>query len=86
VRELLQRGIADGSSYLYAVPDGGFIVFPLYRYFKVAGRLRLIGSIAEMIRTSWRVLWSRVQRPEVRHVRTVSKRTYAGACRRRLLT
>jgi hypothetical protein len=77
VRELLQQGVADGPSFLNAVPGTGFIVFPLCRYFKVAGPLRLIGSIIEVIRTSWPVLRTREQRPEVRYVRTVGKRTYA---------
>ncbi len=77
VRELLQRGITDSPSYLAAVPDGGFIIFPWSRYFRVFGPFRLIGSITEVLRTSWPALRGKVQRPEVRHVRTVSKRTYA---------
>ena len=77
IRELLRRGVTDGPSYLAAAPDGGFIVFPWSRYFHVFGPLRLMGSIIEVLRTSWPVLRGQVQRPEVRHVRTVSKKTYA---------
>lgn len=77
VRELLERGRDNASSYLAAAPDGGFVVIPWSRYFRVTGPLRLFGSIIEVFRTSWPVLRTKVQRPEVRHVRTVSKRTYA---------
>lgn len=77
VRELLQRGINDGPSYLSAVPDGGFIIFPWSRYYRVFGPFRLIGSLAEVLLTSWPALRAQVQRPEVRHARTVSKQTYA---------
>lgn len=77
IRDLLRRGITDGPSYLTAAPDGGFIVFAWSRYFRVFGPLRLIGSITDVLRTSWPALRGQTQRPEVRHVRTVSKRTYA---------
>jgi hypothetical protein len=76
-RELLGRGVPDGPSYLDAVPEGGFVILPLYRHFHISGPLRLIGSILEVIRTSWPVFRGRIQRPEVRHVKTVSKQTYA---------
>lgn len=77
IRELLRRGVTDGPSYLAAAPEGGFIVLPWSRYFHVFGPLRLIGSITEVLRTSWPAMRGQVQRPEVRHVRTVSKKTYA---------
>lgn len=77
VRELLDRGIVDAALYLVAVPEGGFIVFPWSRYIRVGGPFRVIGSIVEVFRTSWPVLRAKVQHPEVRHVRTVSKRTYS---------
>lgn len=77
IRELIRRGVTDGPSYLTATPDGGFIVFPWSRYFHVFGPLRLMGSIIEVLRTSWPALRGQVQRPEVRDVRTVSKTTYA---------
>lgn len=77
VRELLQRGITHGPSYLSAAPEAGFIVFPWSRYFGVFGPLRMIGSIPEVMRTSWPAVRGRVRRPEVRHVQTVSKGTYA---------
>lgn len=77
VRELLQRGITNGPSYLATTPDGGFIIFPWSRYFRVYGPFRLIGSIMESFGTSWPALRAQVEKPEVRHARTVSKRTYA---------
>jgi len=77
VRELLQQGITDSAPYLAAAPDTGFVVFPLSRHFRVGHSLRVIGSIVEVFRTSWPIVRSRRLRPQVRHARMVSKRTYS---------
>lgn len=77
VQELLQRGVTEAAPYLAAASEMGFMVFPLFRHFRVGQPLRLIGSIVEVFRTSWPTVRSRTPRPQVRHARMVSKETYS---------
>jgi hypothetical protein len=77
VRELLQQGITDAGPYLAAASEMGFMVFPLFRHFRVGQPLRVIGSIAEVFRTSWRTVRARNPRPRVRYARLVSRKTYS---------
>jgi hypothetical protein len=77
VQELLQRGVTEAAPYLAAAPEMGFMVFPLFRHFRVGHPLRVIGSIVEVFRTSWPTVRSRIPRSQVRHARIVSKKTYS---------
>jgi len=77
VRELLRQGVTEAAPYLAAAPDMAFVVFPFSRYFHVGHPLRLIGSIVEVFRTSWRAVRSRKPRPQVRYARMISKKTYS---------
>ncbi|MEA2337709.1 MAG: hypothetical protein QOE82_1716 [Thermoanaerobaculia bacterium] len=75
--DYILRNIRLMSAYLAAAPELGFMVFPLFRHFRVGHPLRLIGSIVEVFRTSWPTIRSRTPRSQVRHARMVSKKTYS---------
>jgi hypothetical protein len=76
VRELLKKGIDYGPAYLAATQPPGFVVFPALGRFHVPARLRIIGSIAEVVRTGWAA--RRKEREiEVREVEIVGKGTYS---------
>jgi len=76
VRELLKKGIDHGPAYLAATQPPGFIVFPALGRFRVPARLRIFGSIAEVIRTGWAAR-QKAKAIEVREVEIVGKRTYS---------
>jgi len=76
VRELLKKGIDYGPAYLDATQAPGFIVFPALGRLRVPARLRIFGSIAEVIRTGWAAR-RRERDVEVREVKIVGKRTYS---------
>lgn len=77
MRELMAHGVEHGPTYVeYATQPGDFIVFPALGRFHMPSRLRVFGSIAEVMRTGWAVRHTDRQ-IEVRHVEIQSKRTYA---------
>jgi hypothetical protein len=79
VRELMAQGVEHAPTYVeHATQLGDFIVFPALGRFNVPSRLRIFGSIAEVIRTSWAARNAERQ-IEVRHVEMQSKRSYAFA-------
>jgi len=76
VRELLKQGIDYGPAYLAATQPPGFIVFPALGKFQIPSRLRIFGSVAEVMRTGWAA--RRQERDiEVREVSIVGKQTYS---------
>lgn len=77
VRELAAQGVDHAPTYVeHATQLGDFIVFPAFGRFHVPSRLRVFGSIAEVMRTSWAARHADRQ-IEVRHVEIQSKRSFA---------
>jgi len=75
VHELMAQGLDYAPAYLEATQPGDFFVPPALGRFHIPARLRVFGSIAEVIRTSW--VTRHADRPiDVRHVEISSKRTY----------
>jgi len=78
MRKLIVQGVEHATMYVeHATQLGDFIVLPALGRFHVPSRLRIFGSIAEVIRTSWAARHEDRQ-IEVRHVEIQSKRTYAS--------
>ena len=77
VRDLIARGVDYAPAYVAeATQLGDFIIFPALGRFRIPAWLRLLGSIVEVMRTSWSTR-HRERQVEVRYAEISSKRTYA---------